>query len=333
MPANCILQNNDLSDILNPIKNDLLLLEKELQTSFLKEHKDLNKILKHIPLQGGKRLRPAICLLIANAINSNINSANILKISKSIELLHIATLIHDDVLDSADKRHGLDTINTTLNNKIAVLCGDFILSKALKSLFEINNQEIIKTVASSIEELCEGELLQHIQYFKIIEQQEYIEKTKKKTANLFIAGAKAAAILSTTDLLIINNMENFALNFGIAFQIIDDIADFQTNVELAQKTSRLDLFNGIITIPVLFALQEYRNKGDFSLQKLIESNCKDKEDFYNAFNLIIKSNGLIESKQLAQLYIQNAINCLNNLSNTVYKTSLINLSKYILEKI
>lgn len=272
-----------ISDELYMINKNLLDFDcgnKKLQSS-------LNKLLS----KKAKRLRPTLSFLYIKACGLNINSTH-LELQSAIELIHNATLIHDDVIDCAEKRRSQKTINARFDNSLAVVTGDFLLSVALKKLLKINSMGILNIFAQAIEKMCYGEITQYFEKFKIPELQEYIEKCENKTAKLFIAAIKSIAVLEPK----IDNDKavNFAKNFGIAFQIRDDILNFGDKNQL--KPALNDYKNGIYTAPLIYA-------------KKIENI-----DF-----------GIEKSKCLLDNYMEKAIKDLDNLKNNEYKDSLVEL--------
>ena len=333
MPENIKKQDIALTSLLNPVKKELSALERKMAENLSGNNKLLNEISSYIIAAGGKKLRPAICFLLAKALNNGFVSSNHFHLGLGLELIHNATLIHDDIIDESDKRHGINTINYKWDNKTAVLTGDFFLAKALMNLTCVKNNSIMEIFANIIGEMCEGEIQQGLQKFQIISMEEYIDKSRKKTANLFIAGAESAAILTPgVDNTIINAIREYALNFGIAFQIMDDVLNFIPDKKNPEKPDNIDLYNGILTAPVLFAIKEYDKKGDNSLERLIQTNFKNKKDFDNALNLILESNGIEESKKLAKYYSEKAIKSLNSINESPYKLALLALACYITAK-
>ena len=199
---------------------------------------DLEKFL----LEGGKRIRPRIVLLILKMLNLEI-TPNHQKLCLALELLHNATLLHDDVIDNAILRRERETINYKYNDKTSTLLGDFILSLALKKLSEINNPKVIEIFSDNILQMTKGELNQQFQKNQIPNISDYIEKTKNKTALLFWAGVKSALLISNYSEHL-EEIKDFVLNFGISFQINNDLKSGE------------DKKNGIYTLPYILFKQE-----------------------------------------------------------------------------
>lgn len=324
--------DSKLSDILNPVKDDLLLLEKKLPESLKSGNETLNQVTEYVSKSGGKRLRPALVFLFARALcNGNLPKKHFL-LAEAVEMTHTASLIHDDIIDDAETRRGVLTAGKKWNTKIAVIAGDFILSRALTKLVSAGGLSV-EMFAGTLNELCIGEIQQGNQKFKIILFEDYIKKSERKTAKLFMAGAEcAASLIPGANNLIIKAARDYSRNFGIAFQITDDILNFNGHGKKLGKPAGNDLKNGILTAPVLFAVQEYEKKNDRTLKKLINNKLKGKNDFSLAMQLVLNSGGIKKSEELAASYVEAAVKALDNADDGVYKKALIDLAVYALKR-
>ena len=324
--------NLGLNELLKPVEEDLLSLEGHLSTSLNSGNKKLDQIIEYVIGSGGKRLRPALVLLFAKALTGGYITKKHLALAEAVEMIHTASLIHDDVIDDAETRRGLLTVGKKWDYRTAVITGDFILARALMKLVETGGIAT-EMFAGTLNELCIGEIQQGNQKFKEVSLEDYIKKSERKTAKLFIAGTEcAASIIPNPNNLIIKAARDYSKNFGIAFQIIDDILNFNGRREKIGKPAGNDLRNGILTAPVLYALQEYRNKKDPMLQKIINNKLQGKKDFSLAMQLVVNSGGIEKSRKLAEEYISNAINALDILEDNIYKKALIDLAIYTLKR-
>lgn len=251
-----------------------------------------------------KHIRAVVSFLILKALDIEVNASQII-LQASIELVHNASLIHDDIIDESEKRRGVETLNTYFDNKLAVIAGDYLISLALKRIRSLNSFEIIDMFAQTLDDMCQGEVAQQFGKYKIPTIEEYIKKTEQKTAKLFetaICGGLKLAITEShlapteTDLCVASvpysdggiNIQNFAKAFGIAFQIRDDLIN--------AKTSKSDFKDGIYTAPVIFA--------------------GSVEGF---------KNGIEKTQDLLNNYIECAKNEIEKLKDSKYKTALIEL--------
>jgi len=323
---------NKLNDLLKPVEEDLNRLEMKLSESLTSGNTRLDEIIGYVTKTGGKRLRPALVFLFAKALNNGFLSSNHFYLGEAVEMVHTASLIHDDVIDEAETRRGFLTVGKKWNYRTAVIVGDFILARSLTKLVSVGGVAT-ELFANTLNELCIGEIQQGDQKFKIISFEDYIKKSERKTAKLFVAGAEcAAAITPGANNVIIKAVRDYSLNFGIAFQIMDDILNFTGSREKLGKPAGNDLKNGILTAPVLFALQEFEKNNDLTFKKLINNKLKGKKDFNLAMNLVLKSNGIQKSRDLAETYIEEAVKALDVMEDNICKTALIDLAVYTLKR-
>ena len=322
-----------LAQIFEPVSLELSVLNKKLVENLSCSSTVLNSITEYIIEAGGKRLRPAVTFLIAKALNKGFLPSDHFQVGIALEMIHTATLIHDDVIDKAETRRGNKSLHKIWNDKIAIAAGDYLLAKALARLASINNNLVVDLFARIMGEICEGEIEQDTQNYNFINLDQYIEKSARKTAKLFVAGAESSAILTSgVDNLCVKAAREYALNFGIAFQIVDDILNFTSNPDELGKPVGIDLQNGILTAPVIYALEEYEEKQDFSLKNLIQSEFETESDFNLALDLVLNSGGIEKSKQMAVSYADIAKASLGAFNDSPYKESLLDLVTFILER-
>jgi len=325
-------KQNRLNEVLKPVEKDLGNLEINLLESLSSGNLPFDEIVKYVIKAGGKRLRPAMVFLLARALNKGKLSKNCFFLGEALEMVHTASLIHDDVIDEAETRRGFLTVGKKWNYRTAVIIGDFILSRALIKLVMVGGLAT-ELFANTLNELCIGEIQQGDQKCKRIPFEDYIKKSERKTAKLFVAGAECvAAITPNSNNLINKAVREYALNFGIAFQIMDDILNFTGNQKTVGKPAGNDLKNGILTAPVLFALEELEKNNDNSLKKLINNRLRGKNDLNNAVDIIMKTNGIEKAKELTASFIEKAVNSLDIMEDSEYKEALIDLAIYTLKR-
>lgn len=256
----------------------------------------------------GKCLRPALMFLFAKALKKDTDDFYI-KLALSIELLHNATLIHDDIIDCSAIRRGQKTINFDYDSKLAVLCGDFLIVQTLKLLFDIEDFRIREIYTQAVSKIIEGEISQYFSRFKLLSIEKYIEKSKDKTARLFEAGLVSIGLYNNDNENNIDEIRQFALNFGTAFQILNDIDNFSKKYKINE-----DLNNGDYSAPFIYYLQEKYN-GDIGKIKDIKFTAKQ-----------LETTGVIEkTKDLAKYYLDKAIENTVFLEDNQYKKCIINL--------
>ena len=324
-------QTLEKPELFKLISTELSIVEENLTSKLPAKSSLLKEIISYIFNAGGKRFRPALSLLIAKA-TGKIDKKHII-LCELTELIHTASLIHDDIIDSSKLRRGRETVNSLWNDKISVITGDFLFAQASVRLGELENTEIVKIYAKVLSDLCDGEIEQYASLFNPnITWEQYLQKSMTKTASLFAAACKSAAMLNNQDKDIINQAEKFGNYLGIAFQIIDDTLDFTSSVKKSGKEVAADLKQGIITAPVLFALQVNDERAK-QIKTLIENrfNNNDK-DFDKALRLVHEFGGCEKAKELANDYLNNAKNNLSFIKDFKIKNSLNQIANCIISR-
>lgn len=287
------------------IEKELNTLNKYLKSNLSDKTNQISEDICDFIFSKSKRLRPKLIFLFAKALDINI-SDKIYHLACCSELLHNSTLIHDDIIDNAELRRGKQSLNKKLGNNLSVLAGDFILSSAMLHLSECNNIKCFNTFSNSLKLMCEGEINQHFTLNKIPTMNEYIQKSKNKTAELFNASLSSLCIIENVQN--IKEISDFAINFGIAFQIKDDLVNILQTDNTKPQLS--DIHNGIYSAPVIF-LQEKVNIEQLSKDKIIEL-ISTKEIKQKTINLIEK-------------YAKKAIASIGFIKDNQYKREIIAL--------
>ena len=317
---------------------------KLIDKSFETELKLVNKLIKdeiinetviqelydYIFKKNGKQLRPLLSLISSSA-DKRKNSKRV-QVAAIIELLHTATLVHDDVVDESPLRRGVETINNFWTNSHGVLMGDFIYSKAFMLMVDISNIDILNELSKATNDISKGELIQ----LDLIGKEDIsLNQLKKvsyyKTGRLFEASAKCGAILvAKSDQKYINNISNFAKNLGIAFQIKDDMLDYSSNAKRLGKPILQDLREGKITYPFYFAMQ----KADLKDKKYLLSilGLKNKTSVSKVLKKIELLGGIRETELLLKDYIDKSIQLANKIDNKKIREEMLNLTKFSYER-
>ena len=318
-------------DFLSEIKQELFEVEKNLNSSLQAKSKILSSIISYIFNSGGKRFRPALCLLTGKATGGITNKHIIL--AELTELIHTASLVHDDIIDSSSLRRGKETINSLWNDKISVITGDFLFAQASMRLGDLENTEIVKIYAKVLSDLCDGEIEQYSYKFNPnISWDYYIQKSTTKTASLFNAACKSAAMLNTKDKKVIEHAENFGNSLGIAFQITDDILDFTSTKIKSGKEIYSDLKQGLITAPTLFALKS-TDKRAKQLEKLIENQFDGSDaTLSQAIRIIFELGSCEKAEALAKEYIVQAKENLDFAKDIYLKETLEKAADFVLNR-
>ncbi len=330
----------DLTPLIALVQDELQLVEEWLGTNLIDDNPFVGELLKQIFQAGGKRLRPLIALLSgkATAKNGEIGRLHIIQ-AVLTELIHTASLVHDDVIDSSDLRRGKETINKRWNERVAVLMGDLLFAQASICLARLMNPPIVGIYGQVLGDLCAGEIKQMRHQFNIeADWDVYIQKSIGKTASLFSAGSHSAAILNGCDNDTVLALKNYGLNLGICFQIVDDLLDVTGDFDSKNMAGGVlkplggDLRNGVLTAPVMYALQ-FGGKKSERLRKLIEDRmvCED-EGNREGLEIILESGAIEKTAQLADKYAKESVADISILPDSKYKDGLNSLTEFIMSR-
>ncbi|MDX1978261.1 MAG: solanesyl diphosphate synthase [Pseudanabaenaceae cyanobacterium bins.68] len=319
-----------VADIFAPVQDDLRHLTKNLKELVGARHPVLYAAAEYLFDGKRKSLRPAIVLLVSRATVSDRDiTPRHRRLAEITEMIHTASLVHDDVIDVAELRRGIPTVNSEFGNRIAVLAGDFLFAQSSWYLANLDNLEVVKLLSKVITDFAEGEICQNLTAFDPdFTLEDYLDKSFYKTASLIAGSAKAAGVLSGLSPHHTEQLYNFGKHFGIAFQIVDDILDFTSSTETLGKPAGSDLKQGNLTAPVLFAMTEQPQLTD-----LIRTEFEEAQDLSLALKLVHASNGIQRSRELAQEHAQLAQKCLEWLPPSVHRQALLDLTEFILERL
>ena len=326
----------DLTSIYKPITDQLASVESIIASSLSDGGgSDLaDQIGSFVTSSPGKRLRPALVLLSANAAtNGTCSSEHLLNIAAAMELTHIASLIHDDVIDSAPMRHNRPTINSKWQGNIGIIFGDYVYSKSMSLISTCSNTDVFGCLSQTVINMCRGQLTQVTQRDNFdLSDSEYILIIDNKTASLFSACCKVAALLEGADQTIVDALSNFGSAFGIAFQIVDDYCDIIMPADSLGKHPCQDIMLGEITLPIMNLLSVSDDEQKKSLLELLSSGSsngsmlKIAEAFKNSDAPQMTRNTILT-------HIDTARSSLDTLTDSDYKTSLDSLLDLLLSKI
>ena len=304
----------------NSLQKELSLVKKLIKDEIIEE-KTISDLYNYIFKSDGKRLRAKLSL-ITSSINKRKNKKR-LKLAAIIELLHTATLIHDDVVDESHTRRGVKSVNSLWSNAHGVLIGDYIYSKAFILMVEIGESKILHELANATNDISKGELIQldALQNLSInLKQLESISYFK--TGRLFEASARTGAILAGGETSFINNVSKCAKYLGVLFQVKDDLLDYSLKEEVIGKPVFQDMREGKVTYPFYFA---YKNADKNDKAKLKAYLGKNKFNIEKAYNLIHQLNGIRETELLASKYLNKAVTAANSIKNKHIKEEMLKL--------
>ena len=319
-----------VTSLFAPVEADLRILTENLKNLVGARHPILSAAAEHLFGAEGKRVRPAIVLLISRATMPDQGiTARHRRLAEITEMIHTASLVHDDVVDESEVRRSVPTVNSLFNNRVAVLAGDFLFGQSAWYLANLGNLEVVKLLSEVIKDMAEGEIQQGLNRFDTtITIEVYLEKTYNKTASLIANSAKAAGILSGGSADLAANLYRYGRHIGLAFQIVDDILDFTGSTEGLGKPAGSDLMSGNLTLPVLYALEE-----NPYLEVLIEREFAQPEDLSQAIALVKESRGIERSRELAAQFAQIAVQNLAQLKPSTSSQALLDMADYVLSRV
>jgi len=324
-----------LSRIQSPVAAEMQEQTDGLRNIVGERHPLLSAASEHLFQAGGKRVRPLIAVLVAKATRKlygldDVTSEHI-RLAMITEMIHTASLVHDDVLDDCELRRGNSTVHSLYGTRVAVLAGDFLFAQSSWFLANLNNLEVIKLISQVIADFADGEIAQASSLFDVdMTVDKYLDKSFYKTASLIAASCRSAAVFSDCTEGEKSLMYDYGCNLGLAFQIVDDILDFTQTEEELGKPQGQDLASGNITAPAILVL----NDGNERLRHLLkEDRLRSEGSLQEAMRLVFENDGIEKAKDLARHHGNLALQSLEVLPECEEKGSLKLMVEYVLERI
>lgn len=292
----------------------------------------VNQVGQYIVAAGGKRLRPMLLLLASKALNYQEDSQKSQSILAAvIELIHTATLLHDDVVDESDLRRGRETANAMFGNQASVLVGDYLYSRAFQMMVEVGEMRVMDVLSDTTNQIAAGEVLQLMNVNDPdVNEASYYQVIERKTAILFAAATQLAAILSGADEKTENALKEYGMQLGIAFQLIDDALDYAADSEELGKNVGDDLAEGKPTLPLIHALENTDESGQKLIREAIEQGGLEHMD--EILEIIKQTKAIEYTYDAAEKAVEKAIASLEKLNDSDYKKALIQLAKLSLKR-
>ena len=324
--------NDSYFQLKDSVEEKLILTEEKIKSKLISDVQLVHKMTNYHIETGGKRLRALLTLGSAKLCGYSKGSRDI-NLAACVELIHSATLMHDDVIDEGEIRRGKKTLNKVWNNHSSVLIGDYLLSRCFEMMVEDGNLEVLKLLSSTSSKIAQGEVLQlqHKGEVDMLEET-YLKIISAKTAELFAAATKVGAILSNVENKEKDALEFYGRNLGLTFQIADDTLDYNSELTLFGKRIGQDFYEGKITLPIILLFQRLDNSEKKNLVKMFDKEIRNKEDFNNIISLIKKHKVIQNCYQKAQHYINLASNSLSVFKDSKEKEILKNLTSFSLSR-
>jgi len=315
--------------IFREITKDLKKVEKELTSFLLVEEPILSQTCVYSLQAGGKRMRPGFILLAGKFFEYEFEK--LLPVAMAIELIHMATLVHDDVVDASLTRRGRPTVAVTWGNTVSIATGDFLMAKSLELISKIDNPEVSKMLANVSVEMCQGEI-QQIKCSYDVKQdfKQYYYRIRRKTALLIGLSCKLGAMVSNASKRNVWIIGTYGYCLGIAFQIVDDILDITADPKVLGKPVGGDIRQGIMTLPMISAIKNLENPE--RLKEILSQEEKSDQEVAEAIELIKISGGIEESRMMVSRYIKKSIKYLDELPEVPTKNALYELANFVGER-
>ncbi|NHN26453.1 polyprenyl synthetase family protein [Flavobacterium jejuense] len=316
-----------------PIAKEMELFEKKFRESMSSKVALLNRITHYIVNRKGKQMRPMFVFLTAKMVaNSNGVNERTYRGASVIELIHTATLVHDDVVDDSNKRRGFFSINALWKNKIAVLVGDYLLSKGLLLSIDNNDFDLLKIISVAVREMSEGELLQIEKARRLdITEDIYYEIIRQKTATLIAACCSLGACsVVPEDKETVEKMRKFGELIGMAFQIKDDLFDYTDDA--IGKPTGIDIKEQKMTLPLIYALNHCSKKEKNWVINSVKNYNKDKKRVGEVIQFVKDKNGLVYAEKMMIQFQQEALSLIQDFPSSTYKDSLELMVNYVIER-
>ena len=324
--------NNSYFQLKESVEDKLLLVEEKIKLKLSSDVDLVQKMTDYYLDTGGKRLR-ALLTLGSAKMCGYLKGTRDINLAACVELIHSATLMHDDVIDNGSIRRGKKTINKIWDNHSSVLVGDYLLSRCFEMMVEDGNLEVLKLLSSTSSKIAQGEVLQlqHQGEVDMLEET-YLKIISAKTAELFAAATKVGAILSDMKMKEKEALEFYGRNLGLTFQIADDTLDYNSDLKLFGKKIGKDFYEGKVTLPIILLFQKANNQEKEKLKDTFLKNNRNESDLNYILSLIKKYDVIKDCYQKAQHYIDLASNSLSVFSDCEEKNILENLTSFSLSR-
>jgi geranylgeranyl pyrophosphate synthase len=313
---------------LSPVQEEIKLVEERMRTQADGAHPDLRAALEHILAAGGKRIRPTLSMLVGNMLNAPLDK--LVTLGAAVELLHTATLVHDDLIDGSLLRRGMATLNARWSPPATVLTGDFLFARAAISAAETDHLPLMKLFSETLATIVNGELTQMFTSRGLVSRDNYYKRIYAKTASLFEMTSRAAAMVSPVDETMIEAMRDFGYQIGMAFQIVDDILDFTGDQASVGKPLGSDLLNGLVTLPAIYYAEA--NPNDPDVLSLPNGGWTNTENMTRLVENIRASDSSKQAMREAEQHIDHALTRLDAIDDCIEREALENLAKYIVDR-
>lgn len=319
----------NLTDLLAPIDDDMKAMDAVIRARLDSEVVLIRTIGEYIVAAGGKRMRPAMLLMVARALGYQGTTHHLL--AAVVEFIHTATLLHDDVVDESELRRGRKTANAAFGNAASVLVGDFLYSRAFQMMVGVRSMRVMEVLADATNTIAEGEVLQLLNVHNAdVTEASYLEVIRRKTAKLFEASCRLAAILAGAPAEVEEGLATYGMHLGTAFQVIDDVLDYSDDQHATGKNLGDDLNEGKPTLPLIHVMRQGSAEQAALVRHAIETGGRD--DFPAVLKAIQDTGALQAARTHAREEARMARDAIASLRDSTYKNSLLDLATFAVER-
>ena len=324
--------DNSYLELVNLVGNKLNDVNQQIKYKLASEINLIHKMTSYHLKSGGKKIRPLLTLSSAKLCGYE-NGIRDVNLAACVELIHNATLLHDDVIDNSNLRRGIKTSNTIWGNKSSILVGDYLLSRCFEMMVEDGSPEILKLLSSTSSKIAQGEISQ-LEYKGEIDilEETYFNIINSKTAALFAAATRVGACIANKNKKEKDALESYGRNLGLAFQIADDALDYYSTKITFGKEIGKDFYEGKVTLPIIFLCQKANAEEKIFLEKIFKKKNRSKLEFSETQNLIEKYNSIDSCFKRAEHFVNISYNALSIFNSSKEKSVLQNLTSFSLER-
>ena len=324
--------DNSYLELINLVGNKLNEVNQQIKHKLASEINLIHEMTSYHLKSGGKKIRPLLTLCSAKLCRYEKGNRDV-NLAACVELIHNATLLHDDVIDNSSLRRGIKTSNTIWGNQSSILVGDYLLSRCFEMMVEDGSPEILKLLSSTSSKIAQGEISQ-LEYKGEIDilEETYFNIINSKTAALFAAATRVGACIANKNKKEKDALESYGRNLGLAFQIADDALDYYSTKTIFGKEIGKDFYEGKVTLPIIFLCQKANSDEKIFLEKIFKKKNRSKLEFYETQNLIKKYNSIDSCLKHAEHFVNISYNALNIFNPSKEKTILQNLTSFSLER-
>lgn len=321
-----------LSMLLLNIQSELEMCQQIMRDEFQSDVTMINDIRDYVIQRPGKMLRPAVVIASAKVCGAT-NTESVARVAAVLEMMHNATLIHDDAIDNAETRRGKAAVHRQWDRQSAILIGDYLFAKALRVLLKEGNIELLQVLGDATVSMCEAELYQmEMSFNPHTTRENYFRLVEGKTANLVAAGCQLGAVIGGADPALKDHFWHFGMKIGTAFQIIDDLFDYTGEADEVGKPVGQDLIEGKVTLPLIQALDVAPRREADHIRRVIAARDLNSDDWSAIKAFVEKYDGVGYSRQLAQRLIQDGLDIAGHFPQSLFKFTMMHLAKFVLRR-